>query len=67
VHLAKAGFPVAGDILYGAVCPLVVANLIALRSVSLEFVDEADRRALGITDALRVPGLAAAAASSSSS
>jgi 23S rRNA-/tRNA-specific pseudouridylate synthase len=67
VHLAKAGFPVAGDVLYGAVCPLVVPDLIALRSVSLEFLDESDRNALGITGPLRVPGLGAVAASSSSS
>lgn len=64
VHLARAGYPVAGDVLYGAVCPLAVPDLIALRSVSLEFLDEADRRALGISAALRVPGLLAPGASS---
>jgi 23S rRNA-/tRNA-specific pseudouridylate synthase len=57
VHLAKAGFPVAGDVLYGAVCPLVTPDLIALRSVSLEFLDESDRRALGLEGPLRVAGL----------
>ena len=58
VHLARAGFPVAGDTLYGAVCPLRVPALIALRSVSLEFRDEADQRALGLSQPLRVPGFA---------
>jgi 23S rRNA-/tRNA-specific pseudouridylate synthase len=66
VHLARAGFPVAGDVLYGAVCPLVLADAIALRSVSLEFLDESDRRALGLEGPLRIPGLLDAGPASSS-
>jgi 23S rRNA-/tRNA-specific pseudouridylate synthase len=59
VHLARAGFPVAGDVLYGACCPLAIPHAIALRSVSLAFIDPGDRAALGLEDGvvLRAPGL----------
>ena len=60
VHLARAGFPVAGDALYGARTRLRDPKSIALRSVSLHFSAEVDRTALGLPDTLTVPGLLAA-------
>ncbi len=56
VHLAHAGFPVAGDTLYGARSRLPDAHTIALRSVALSFDSEEDRAALGLPAALTVAG-----------
>jgi tRNA pseudouridine32 synthase/23S rRNA pseudouridine746 synthase len=56
VHLATAGFPIAGDRLYGAKTTLRAPHAIALRAVRLE-LDEAARAALGLPPALVVPGL----------
>jgi tRNA pseudouridine32 synthase / 23S rRNA pseudouridine746 synthase len=55
VHLARAGFAVVGDALYGAKTKFVQPGAIALRSVRLEF-NEADARALGIPGPLELPG-----------
>ena len=57
VHLAKAGFPVAGDVLYGALTPPPAPDTIALRSVRLAFTDARDRAALGLSGPLEVSGL----------
>jgi tRNA pseudouridine32 synthase/23S rRNA pseudouridine746 synthase len=56
VHLARAGFPVAGDHLYGARSTWPVPDTIALRSVRLELLDEGDQRALGLPAPLAVAG-----------
>lgn len=57
VHLARAGFAVAGDVLYGARTKLVQELAIALRSVRLAFNDK-DAEALGLADAIEIPGFA---------
>jgi 23S rRNA-/tRNA-specific pseudouridylate synthase len=57
VHLSRAGFPVAGDALYGAATKLKQPNKIALRAVRLELTDERDRQALALPPLLEVPGL----------
>jgi tRNA pseudouridine32 synthase / 23S rRNA pseudouridine746 synthase len=57
VHLARAGFAIAGDTLYGARTLLAAPSTIALRSVALTFTTDEDRAALGLPDELRVPGL----------
>jgi tRNA pseudouridine32 synthase/23S rRNA pseudouridine746 synthase len=59
VHLARAGFPVAGDQLYGARQVLAVAETIALRSVALSFTDGETRAALGIAGPLTTEGIVA--------
>jgi tRNA pseudouridine32 synthase/23S rRNA pseudouridine746 synthase len=56
VHLARAGFPVVGDALYGSRLRFVEAPAIALRSVGIELTDEGDRRALGLPASLGVEG-----------
>ena len=56
VHLARAGFPVVGDALYGALVPFAVPLTIALRSVRLELTDDGDRRALGLDAPLEIEG-----------
>jgi tRNA pseudouridine32 synthase/23S rRNA pseudouridine746 synthase len=56
VHLSRAGFPVAGDRLYGAQASLREADTIALRSVRIELLDERERRALGIPAAIEIAG-----------
>jgi tRNA pseudouridine32 synthase/23S rRNA pseudouridine746 synthase len=58
VHLARAGFAVAGDQLYGAQSKLA-PDTIALRSVRLEVLDERDRRALDLGPPIVVPGFGA--------
>jgi tRNA pseudouridine32 synthase / 23S rRNA pseudouridine746 synthase len=58
VHLARAGFPVAGDTLYGARTHLRDPHAIALRSVGLAFQSDDDRKALGVPPAFTVAGLA---------
>jgi hypothetical protein len=58
VHLARAGFAVAGDQLYGAQSKLA-PDTIALRSVRLEVLDERDRRALDLGQPIVVPGFGA--------
>ena len=55
VHLAKAGFPVVGDTLYGARTKFVQPDAIALRSVRLAF-NEADARALEVPGPIELPG-----------
>ncbi len=55
VHLAKQGYPIAGDVLYGGVA--APAPGIALRSVSLAFLDPADQQALDVPERLRAPSL----------
>jgi tRNA pseudouridine32 synthase/23S rRNA pseudouridine746 synthase len=55
VHLARAGFPVAGDALYGAHTRLIQPEAIALRSVRLAFTEQ-DGQALGISAAIELPG-----------
>jgi tRNA pseudouridine32 synthase / 23S rRNA pseudouridine746 synthase len=60
VHLANAGFPIAGDALYGATTRWREAGVIALRSVALAFLRVDDRAALGLDAPLVVPGFAAA-------
>jgi tRNA pseudouridine32 synthase / 23S rRNA pseudouridine746 synthase len=57
VHLARAGFPVAGDTLYGARTVVAAPGTIALRSVGLTFLAAEDREALGLPGPLEVPGL----------
>ena len=57
VHLANAGFPIAGDTLYGGTAAHDKSAGIALRAVSLAFADEATRRALGLPAAFELPGL----------
>jgi 23S rRNA-/tRNA-specific pseudouridylate synthase len=57
VHLARAGFPVAGDTLYGARSRLSTPKSIALRATALQFSSEAERTALGLPPVLTVPGL----------
>ena len=57
VHLARAGFPVAGDVLYGARTTIAAPDTIALRSVGLALLAPADREALGLAGPLTVPGL----------
>jgi tRNA pseudouridine32 synthase/23S rRNA pseudouridine746 synthase len=57
VHLANAGFPIAGDKLYGAVSVWGAPHAIALRATFLELTDAATRTALGLPPTLRVPGL----------
>jgi tRNA pseudouridine32 synthase / 23S rRNA pseudouridine746 synthase len=61
VHLARAGFPIAGDRLYGAQTIFKDSEAIALRAVRLEFLDEDDRRALQLTGALEIAGFAGGA------
>jgi tRNA pseudouridine32 synthase/23S rRNA pseudouridine746 synthase len=55
-HLARHGFPVAGDALYGAREPYVGPG-IALRAVLLEFEACGGREAYGLPERLRVAGL----------
>jgi tRNA pseudouridine32 synthase / 23S rRNA pseudouridine746 synthase len=55
VHLARAGFAVAGDALYGAKTAFVQPAAIALRSVRLAFA-EADAKALGVPGPFELPG-----------
>jgi 23S rRNA-/tRNA-specific pseudouridylate synthase len=55
VHLARAGFAVVGDELYGAKTKFAQPEAIALRSVRLAF-NEADARALGIPGPIEIPG-----------
>jgi tRNA pseudouridine32 synthase/23S rRNA pseudouridine746 synthase len=57
VHLARAGFAVAGDALYGAKTKFVQPAAIALRSVRLAF-NQDDARALGIPGPIELPGFA---------
>jgi tRNA pseudouridine32 synthase / 23S rRNA pseudouridine746 synthase len=57
VHLARAGFPVVGDALYGALTRWRDAGGIALRSVGLELLAAEDRAALGVPARLAVSGL----------
>jgi tRNA pseudouridine32 synthase/23S rRNA pseudouridine746 synthase len=62
VHLATAGFPIAGDRLYGARTSFGGGpHNIALRAVGLDLLDETDRAALGIEAGLAVAGLLEAA------
>jgi tRNA pseudouridine32 synthase / 23S rRNA pseudouridine746 synthase len=56
VHLARAGFPVVGDALYGASTRWHQPG-IALRSVALELLTPDDRAALHLPERLAVPGL----------
>ncbi|HEY0709432.1 MAG TPA: RNA pseudouridine synthase [Polyangia bacterium] len=60
VHLARAGFPVAGDRLYGARLDLGLPDTIALRSVALTFTDLETRAALGLPATIEVDGIRAA-------
>jgi 23S rRNA-/tRNA-specific pseudouridylate synthase len=60
VHLVRAGFPVAGDTLYGAVTTLRQPQAIALRAVRLELTEAADRQALGLPAVLEVASLTSA-------
>jgi tRNA pseudouridine32 synthase / 23S rRNA pseudouridine746 synthase len=48
VHLTNAGFPIAGDTLYGGTTVAAELQGIALRAVSLMFQDEATRKALDV-------------------
>jgi 23S rRNA-/tRNA-specific pseudouridylate synthase len=57
VHLARAGFPVVGDALYGAATTWRDPAGIALRSIALELLAADDRAALGLPERLAVPGL----------
>ena len=56
VHLARAGFPVVGDALYGSRLRFVEAPAIALRSVAIELTEQGDRRALDLPESLSVEG-----------
>ena len=55
VHLATAGFPIAGDTLYGAKTTLTIPDAIALTAFSLEFMDPNDRAALDVPAILELP------------
>lgn len=57
VHLANAGFAIAGDRLYGARTTLRTADAIALRSIGLRLLDESDRLALGLPEVLEARAL----------
>ena len=57
VHLAKAGFPILGDALYGARAGYDEPGAIALRSVRLAFTDDRERQTLGIPGPLEVSPL----------
>ena len=56
VHLAKAGFPIVGDELYGSRLTFSAPG-IGLRALALSVTDEAGRTALGLPAELRVGGL----------
>lgn len=59
VHLTNAGFPIAGDVLYGGPpnASGAAQQGIALRAVSLAFEDEATRKALGAPALFSLPPL----------
>jgi len=59
VHLTNAGFPIAGDLLYGGPPAAADQPGIALRAVSLMFQDEATRTALGTPTTFDLPLLVA--------
>lgn len=56
VHLAAHGFPIAGDVLYGATRPWPAGG-IALRAVRLEFSRCRNAGSWGLPEALEVGGL----------
>ncbi len=56
-ELARQGFPIEGDALYGAMKPFVSGG-VALRSVKLDFAACPSAAEYGLPDALTVPGLA---------
>ena len=58
-EMARHGFPILGDELYGARRPFL-PGAIALRCVRLRFLDEADAAALGLPAEISAPPLAAA-------
>lgn len=55
VHLASAGFPILGDLLYGSLYRFAGPG-IALRAVRLEILDAAAAARLQITGPITVPG-----------
>lgn len=59
VHLANAGFPIAGDVLYGGPAGRAGQAGIALRAVSLAFADAATRKALDVPDKFALAPLVA--------
>ncbi|MFM8269534.1 MAG: pseudouridine synthase [Pseudomonadota bacterium] len=56
-ELAKHGFPVLGDELYGSKTASVIPGAIALRSIELDFSDCSERLALGLPEKVRAEGV----------
>ncbi len=56
-EMAKHGFPILGDELYGSKCPLGIPNAIALRAIELDFNGCPDREKVGLPEKLRVSSL----------
>lgn len=55
-ELAKQGFPVWGDALYGSRRPFPLPGAIALRAVRLDFTRCPGREAFGLPETLEAPG-----------
>lgn len=56
-ELAKHGFPILGDELYGSQKKLSIPHGIALRAVKLDLSDCPERKSLGLPEVLKVPSL----------
>lgn len=55
VHLTQAGFPIVGDLLYGAQKPATTADTIELKAITLDFTNAPELVSLGLPAQITAP------------